>query len=113
MNTVLDMAVIGSLREITKPDFFEKLVELFEIDASQTVTEIKMALDAEDAILLAEKAHSLKSSSSSIGAVAVSALADKLEILGLSGTTKGGSDLFSELETQILCARQALKEVSQ
>ena len=109
MADVLDKGIIGPLQAIKKEGFFEKLVNLFDVDSARIAGLVGEAIEGGDCSKLEEASHSLKSASSSIGAVHVSALAHELEMLGAGGTTDGASEIYDRLEQELTSARDALK----
>jgi len=111
MADVLDMDIIGPLKSIKKEGFFEKLVNLFNTDSARIASLVGEAIESSDPSKLEEVSHSMKSASSSIGAVHVSALAHELEMLGCGGSTEGAPELFQKLEVELTSARQALIEL--
>jgi len=109
MAEVLDMAIIGPLKSIKKEGFFEKLVNLFDTDSARIAGLVAEAIEGQNFSKLEEASHSLKSASSSIGAVNVSALAHELEMLGAGGSTDGAPELYQRLEQELVSARDALR----
>lgn len=85
---VLDESVLGELLESTGDDraFVEELVATYLADAGTHVTEIAAAVEADDADALVRPAHTLKSSSATVGAVRLAAVARELEMAGRSGS---------------------------
>mgnify|MGYP000022817134 CR=1 FL=1 len=109
MADILDMGILGSLQAIKKEGFFEKLVNLFATDSARIASLVGEAIESGDPSKLEEVSHSLKSASSSIGAVHVSALAHELEMLGSGGSTEGAPELYQRLEQELAAARDALR----
>jgi len=109
MSDVLDLVIIDSLKQIQKEGFCERLVELFETNTSGIAREMGEAIEQGDPALLAEKAHSLCSASSSVGAQRVWALARELEALGVAGNTEGTRELYTHLLQQLRFGQEALK----
>jgi two-component system sensor histidine kinase/response regulator len=85
---VLDESVLGELLESTGDDqaFVEELVATYVADAATHVQEIAAAVEADDADALVRPAHTLKSSSATVGAVRLATVARELEIAGRSGS---------------------------
>ena len=79
---VLDLAVIDGLRELggeEDPGLLSELIELFLSDAPQRLQELEAALEDGDLERLSRAAHTLKSSSANLGAVAFRRLCEELE----------------------------------
>ena len=85
---------------------------LFVEDAAQLVGKIETALSAGDARMLERCAHTLKSSSASLGAVRLSALCFELEKCGRSLALEDAVELFGktvESCRQACCALESLE----
>jgi histidine phosphotransfer protein HptB len=78
---MIDETVIANLKESMGGDgeIVQKLIDLYIVDAPRQFANAKAALEKGDAVTLGRAAHSLKSTSASMGATAVLALAMDLE----------------------------------
>lgn len=74
----LDMELVGELKDIMAEGFVT-LVDSYQRDSIQRLASMQDALLAEDRHQLRQLAHSLKGSSSNLGAVQVTALCIALE----------------------------------
>ena len=85
---ILDEAVLAELMTSTGNDtaFVRDLVETYLAEAPAQVEGIAAAIAAADASALVRPAHTLKSSSATMGALRLSAVARRLEMAGRSGT---------------------------
>jgi HPt (histidine-containing phosphotransfer) domain-containing protein len=85
---LVDEAVLADLLTSTgdDPAFVRELVETYLAETPEQLEAITAAIDADDADALVRPAHTLKSSSATLGAMRLSALARELEIAGRSGT---------------------------
>jgi two-component system sensor histidine kinase/response regulator len=68
------------------PDFVRELLETYLAETPEQLAAIGAALEADDADALVRPAHTLKSSSATLGAMRLSALARELEMAGRSGS---------------------------
>jgi len=84
---VLDEAVLAELLATTgdDPAFLRELVETYLAEAPAQVEAIAVAVARADAAALVRPAHTLKSSSATMGALRLSAVARRLEMAGRSG----------------------------
>lgn len=84
---VLDVSVLEELADAVGGDrpFVVDLVETFIADGEQQLTEIATALAAGDAAAVVRPAHTLKSSSATVGAPALAAAARAIELAGRAG----------------------------
>lgn len=85
--TVLDEHVLDDLRSSVEGDrsFVVELIEAYLADGTTHVAEVEAAVADGDAGALVRPAHTLKSSSATVGAVRLAALARELEAAGRSG----------------------------
>jgi HPt (histidine-containing phosphotransfer) domain-containing protein len=84
---ILDETVLAELMASTGNDlaFVRDLVETYLAEAPAQVEGIVLALAGADAAALVRPAHTLKSSSATMGAARLSAIARRLEMAGRSG----------------------------
>jgi HPt (histidine-containing phosphotransfer) domain-containing protein len=81
---VLDEGVLDELAESVGGDrgFVVELIDTYLTDAAQHVAEVETAIDGSDATALVRPAHTLKSSSATLGAARLAATARRLEMAG-------------------------------
>ena len=91
---ILDEAVLDELRASVQGDraFVVELIDAYLVDGAAHIEAIGVAADAEDADGLIRPAHTLKSSSATLGAGRIATTARELEMLGRSGTLGSGVD---------------------
>ena len=89
---VLDKTVLAELQATTGDDlaFVLELVETYLADVPIQLEGIADAIGADDAAALVRPAHTLKSSSATVGAMRLAGVARELEMTGRSGTLDGG-----------------------
>jgi HPt (histidine-containing phosphotransfer) domain-containing protein len=89
---VLDEAVLEELRASVQGDraFVVELIEAYLVDGAAHIEAIGAAANAGAADALVRPAHTLKSSSATLGAARISTTARELEMLGRSGTLDSG-----------------------
>jgi signal transduction histidine kinase/DNA-binding response OmpR family regulator len=90
--------------------FVRSVIETFLQDAVHRLEGLEHAVATEQATLLEQAAHTLKSSSASVGAQAMSVLCLMLQRLGREGTTVGAALLVAQLQQEFEQVRQALLE---
>ena len=111
-NQVLDRSVLASLRELQEegePDIVAEVGGLFIEHAPRKIAAIKKAASEGDSKALELAAHSLKSSSSYIGALKLSAFSKELEFMGRSGTLEGSVEKAALVETEFERVKAALE----
>jgi len=80
---------------------FDELVEVFRGECPQTMEEIRRALVVQDDKRVERGAHTLKGSSSNLGAIATSRAAAELESLASRGHMSAAAEQFAILEAEI------------
>lgn len=106
----LDAAAFAHLLEITGDDleFVDELVDTYLEDAAAQLGAMRQAADAGDVRAMVRPAHSLKSSSANVGAMALAELCRALEAEAGSGTIVDGVGRVSACEQAFADARTAL-----
>jgi HPt (histidine-containing phosphotransfer) domain-containing protein len=84
---VLDHDVLDEVLESTGNDldFVKELIDTYLADAPAQLEDMAAAIEADNAASLVRPAHTLKSSSATVGAMRLSAVARELEMAGRSG----------------------------
>jgi len=93
---VIDPQAIENLRALTPGDndeFLREIIGIFLDDTPQRIAELDQSLAAGDAEKFTRAAHSIKGSSSNVGAMALRAVAESLE----HQSRKEGLDHTAEL----------------
>jgi HPt (histidine-containing phosphotransfer) domain-containing protein len=85
---VLDERILTEVLETTGDDiaFVRELVETFLADSPTQLGAMTTAVESDDADALVRPAHTLKSSSATVGAMRLSSVARELELAGRSGS---------------------------
>ncbi|MEN5116649.1 ATP-binding protein [Luteimonas sp. TWI662] len=105
---VLDGEVLDDLRELLGDDV-DRLVAVFLDDTPRLLASFNAAAAAGDQATMREAAHSLKSSSANLGALALSAEAKRIEAAARAGTLSDAEDAARQLDVAFARARQALR----
>jgi HPt (histidine-containing phosphotransfer) domain-containing protein len=84
---ILDEGVLAELAESTGGDigFVRELIETYLADTPAQLDAMTAAVEADDADALVRPAHTLKSSSATVGAMRLSSVARELEMAGRTG----------------------------
>ena len=85
---LVDEAVLADLLASTgdDPAFVRELLETYLAETPEQMSAISAAIEADDAGAMVRPAHTLKSSSATLGAMRLSALGRELEMAGRSET---------------------------
>jgi signal transduction histidine kinase/CheY-like chemotaxis protein/HPt (histidine-containing phosphotransfer) domain-containing protein len=90
---------IITLQRPGKPDVLAKILSLYLEDSQQLVNKLRQGVAAGEAKLVNEAAHSLKSRSSVLGAVALSELCRQFEEMSRRGSLADAEPLLDPLES--------------
>jgi two-component system, sensor histidine kinase and response regulator len=108
---LLELSVINSLREIREPGAPDPVVELIDLyldDAAARLNAVQAALSAADQPALVTAAHTLKGSSSNLGAQALARLCARLEHAARAGLFDEAHPLLPEIQETFTRTREAL-----
>ena len=85
---VVDERILAELMASTGDDigFVRELIETYLADTPMQIEAMTVAVEADDATSLVRPAHTLKSSSATVGAMRLSSAARELEMAGRSGS---------------------------
>jgi HPt (histidine-containing phosphotransfer) domain-containing protein len=109
---VLDEGVLDELAESVggDRDFVVELIDTYLTDAAQHVAEVEAAIGGSDATGLVRPAHTLKSSSATLGAARLAATARRLEMAGRAEALGDGvRDELAQLRDDWAAAETALR----
>jgi len=107
---VLDDEVIEELRSVMGPEY-HSLISLFLADAPTLIEQLEAAAAAEDIPAMVAPAHTLKSSSANLGAMALSASAKRIELGARTGKLPRPTIAVVLLETEFRKAQTALQRL--
>ena len=114
--SVLDMAVIDSLKELggeDDPGLLTELIDLFLADAPTYMVMLREAIESDDPAAMERAAHTLKSSSANIGALQLSELCRELEAAGRGQCVSGSAVIYQRTEQHyrdVCSALEGLRE---
>jgi HPt (histidine-containing phosphotransfer) domain-containing protein len=85
---VVDEGILAELMASTGDDigFVRELIQTYLADTPEQLEAMTAAIEADDAASLVRPAHTLKSSSATVGAMRLSSVARELEMAGRSGS---------------------------
>lgn len=110
---VLDPQALARLRELD-PDGQSKLLarvaQAFATSVARLLPQMKTAFEAGDLAAIRHVAHTLKSSSASIGAVKLSQLCADIEAMSRDGRVEGLADAIASFRSEVASAQSALKQ---
>lgn len=111
-SSVIDPQSIENLRALNPGDndeFLREIAGIFFEDTPQRIAELGESLQAGDVTRFARAAHSIKGSSSNLGALALRDAAEKLEHHARSQGLADVGPLVAAVQTEFTRAKAALK----
>lgn len=108
----LDPEALQRLRELDpsgSSKLMERVVKAFDGSVARLLPQLRQAQAVGDAAGIRQVAHTLKSSSASIGAVKLSQLCAEMEALAREGRTDGMPERIAALATETAAVLEALK----
>jgi signal transduction histidine kinase/CheY-like chemotaxis protein/HPt (histidine-containing phosphotransfer) domain-containing protein len=110
--TMIDESVLSTLRASLGDDdaVMKQLIDMFLADAPKLVGSAKAALASGDKETLTRSAHSLKSTSATMGATKVSVAAKELEVLARAANFAESAGTLDRLESELDAALAVLKQ---
>ncbi|MDJ0533056.1 MAG: ATP-binding protein [Xenococcaceae cyanobacterium MO_207.B15] len=113
VQTVLDMTVLDSLRQLVgakAPEMLTKIINQYLEDAPGKVSAIAEALKSQDIEALRKASHSLRSSSANLGAISLAEYCKNLENIARAGEMPENPETITELETEYEKVKIALQQ---
>jgi len=111
---IIDPQAIENLRALTTGDddaFLREIVGIFLEDTPKRITELEESLAGNDPLRFTRAAHSVKGSSSNLGAMALRAVAERLEHQSKQTGLTGVEALLAELKTEFARAATELRQI--
>jgi CheY-like chemotaxis protein len=110
---VLDPEAFAALKALggdEDPMFLLVVVEQFVQDAAAHITTLHVAAGTGNAVALEQAAHTLKSTSATVGALGMTALCYEVQGLGRAGSVAGAATYITQLVGEFERVRQALAQ---
>ena len=102
--------MIASLQPPGSENILKKVISLYLDTSSALMKSVHEAVEGTDFDALHQAAHTLKSSSAYLGALAFSGMCKDLEMMGRDKTLEGARDRLSALEHEYERVRDALEK---
>jgi CheY-like chemotaxis protein/HPt (histidine-containing phosphotransfer) domain-containing protein len=109
---ILDPATLNQIRALQRPgepNFLHRVISSYLKDAVQFIETIRKAIAQNDSPTLHHAAHSLKSTSATIGAQSLARLCKDLEAIGRAHTTDNAAALLPAIESEYQQVATALQ----
>jgi two-component system sensor histidine kinase/response regulator len=99
---------IRSLQRPGQPDMLCKVIDKYLSSSRQLIETMRTAVSQRDAGVLHRTAHSLKSSSATLGALRLAALCKEVEAMGRMNTLNSVTNLWENIEAEYALVQDAL-----
>lgn len=111
---IIDPEAISNLRQLNPDDngeFLREIVGIYLEDTPKRLGELKAALAAGDAATFIRAAHTIKGSSSNVGALALRAAAERTEHKAKADGLGDVAPMAAECEAQFALAQSELRKL--
>jgi len=111
VDAIIDAATFADLKHMMGADFVGELIDTYNQETAALVDQLRQALAAQDAATFGRCAHSIKSSSASLGALTFSEQARQLELTGKTGDLSGAGQRVERLAADFALVSRSLEEL--
>ncbi len=108
---IIDIKTYIQLKEFMGADFVAELIDTYNLETQDLIEQLGQALRSGEAASFGRTAHSIKSSSASLGALAFSQLARELEMMGKANNLSGAATKLEQLSFDFLQVKRTLEEL--
>jgi HPt (histidine-containing phosphotransfer) domain-containing protein len=108
---IIDPVTFDGLKDLMGADFIPELIDTYNTETGGLIEQLRQALVAQDAASFGRFAHSIKSSSASLGAMTFSQQARELEMLGKANDLSGAGPKVEQLAADFLRVKRRLEEL--
>ncbi len=108
---IIDLTTFHSLQETVGADFVNELIDTYNLETAELIEQLRQSLAVQDAASFGRVAHSIKSSSASLGALAFSQQARELEMLGKASDLSNAGPKLERLAADFLQVKNHLEEL--
>ena len=107
---VLDPAAIAALRDLSPEDdsFLREIIQTYLEDTPKRIQEVRLAVGSADAVAFVRATHTIKGSSSNLGAERLRRTAERFEHGARQNGLNGMEQAVADLEAEFAAAREAL-----
>jgi HPt (histidine-containing phosphotransfer) domain-containing protein len=111
----IDPTAIDNLRELNPGDngeFLKEIISIYLEDTPKRIAELKASLAAGDAATFTRAAHTIKGSSSNVGAVALRGVAERMESISKKQGLGAMAPLIADCEAEFARAAADLRAIT-
>jgi HPt (histidine-containing phosphotransfer) domain-containing protein len=107
----IDMKTFNELKDLMGADFIGELIDTYLLETGKLIEQLQEAFSIKDAVVFGRLAHSIKSSSASLGALIFSQQARELEIMGKGEDLTDAESKVEKLSADFSQIRNRLEEL--
>jgi HPt (histidine-containing phosphotransfer) domain-containing protein len=111
VDAIIDGATFADLKDMMGADFVGEIIDTYNEETAALVEQLRQALAAQDAATFGRCAHSIKSSSASLGALNLAEQARELELMGKAGDLSGAGPRVERLTADFALVSRSLEEL--
>jgi HPt (histidine-containing phosphotransfer) domain-containing protein len=108
---IIDISTYNQLKEVMGADFMAEIIDTYNNETGALIDQLSQALTSGDAVSFGRYAHSIKSSSASLGALVFSQQARELEMMGKANNLSMAGLKLEKLSVDFLQVKQCLEEL--
>ncbi|NJD58865.1 MAG: hypothetical protein C3F13_00025 [Anaerolineales bacterium] len=108
---IIDMPTYNQLKDLMGADFIIELIDTYNIETAALIEQLGQALTQGETTSFGRHAHSIKSSSASLGALAFSQQARELEMMGKANDLTGAAPKVEQLAADFVQVKRCLEEL--
>ncbi len=108
---IIDQETFSSLKNLMGADFVVELIDTYNLETGELIERLRHALAAQDAAAFGRAAHSIKSSSASLGALVFSQQARQLEMMGKANDLADARPKLDLLDAGFVQVKRRLEEL--
>jgi len=107
----IDLKTFSELKDLMGADFIEELIDTYNLETEKLLEQLQDSLSIKDAAAFGRLAHSIKSSSASLGALVFSQQARELEMMGKGNDLSNAGPKVKQLMIDFLQVKSRLEEL--
>jgi HPt (histidine-containing phosphotransfer) domain-containing protein len=111
VDAIIDGGTFNDLKDTMGADFVAEIIDTYNEETGGLIEQLQLALAAQDAATFGRCAHSIKSSSKSLGALVFAEQARELELLGKAGDLSGAGPKVERLASDFRTVEDRLGEL--
>ena len=108
---IIDPETYYQLKDLMGADYIPEVIDTYIVETGDLIERMGQAMAQPDAAVFGRIAHSIKSSSASLGALAFSQQARELEMLGKAGDLSNAGPLLARLAADFGGVKARLEEL--